>query len=203
MARKFLATAVVVALGALAMASVASSRPRSATARLHDADGASVGVVHLTAHGDEVKVTARVEDIEPDAQFHGFHVHEVGECDPESVDPDTDEVVPFLSAGGHFDPTSEVHGDHAGDFPVLLVDDEGEASARFVTDRFSLGDLFDDDGSAVIVHAGKDNYANIPASTPDGERRYHSHPEDVFGPDSVTEATGDAGSRFACGVVRR
>jgi Cu-Zn family superoxide dismutase len=46
------------------------------------------------------------------------------------------------------------------------------------------------------VHAGRDNYANIP-------ERYHSHTEDVLGPDSVTKATGDAGDRFACGVVRR
>jgi superoxide dismutase, Cu-Zn family len=46
------------------------------------------------------------------------------------------------------------------------------------------------------VHAGRDNFANIP-------ERYHSHEEDVFGPDSDTLATGDAGSRAACGVVQR
>ena len=63
--------------------------------------------------------------------------------------------------------------------------------------------LFDRDGSAVIVHAGRDNYANIPATTPTGAERYHSHTEDVFGPDSASLATGDAGARFACGVVNR
>jgi superoxide dismutase, Cu-Zn family len=55
----------------------------------------------------------------------------------------------------------------------------------------------------VIIHEGSDNYANIPVRTPDGKKCYHSHPEGVFGPDPVTEATGDAGDRFACGVVRR
>jgi Cu-Zn family superoxide dismutase len=67
-------------------------------------------------------------------------------------------------------------------------------SIRFATDRFSAAELSDADGSAVIVHAGRDNFANIPT-------RYHSHTEDVFGPDSATLATGDAASRTACGIV--
>jgi Cu-Zn family superoxide dismutase len=111
-------------------------------------------------------------------------------------------VVPFFSAGGHFNPTSDPHGEHAGDFPVLLVMENGRAKEKFKTDRFNLSQLFDNDGSAVIIHEGRDNYANIPATT-DGEKRYHSHLENVFGPDSLTKATGDAGSRFACGVVRK
>ena len=52
----------------------------------------------------------------------------------------------------------------------------------------------DSDGSAVIVHASPDNFANIPD-------RYHSYEENVFGPDSATRATGDAGSRAGCGVL--
>jgi hypothetical protein len=39
-----------------------------------------------------------------------------------------------------------------------------------------------------------DNFANIPT-------RYQSTTEGVFGPDSATLATGDAGARVACGVV--
>jgi Cu-Zn family superoxide dismutase len=75
------------------------------------------------------------------------------------------------------------------------VNQDGSAELRFTTDRFTLRELFDADGSAIIVHADRDNLANIP-------ERYHSHTEDVFGPDSATLATGDAGARFACGVVR-
>ena len=80
------------------------------------------------------------------------------------------------------------------------------ALSRTNPQKVALGkclQLFDDDGSAVIIHKGRDNYANIPAKTPDGEKRYHSHLEDVFGPDSLTKATGDAGDRFACGLVRK
>ena len=46
----------------------------------------------------------------------------------------------------------------------------------------------------MIVHASPDNFANIPD-------RYHSYEENVFGPDSATRATGDAGSRAGCGVL--
>jgi hypothetical protein len=77
-----------------------------------------------------------------------------------------------------------------------LVNDNGSADLEFTTDRFTVRELFDSDGSAIIVHEGRDNLANIPD-------RYHSHTEDVFGPDSATLATGDAGSRLACGVVQR
>ena len=59
-----------------------------------------------------------------------------------------------------------------------------------------MRELFDADGSAIIVHEGRDNLANIP-------ERYHSHTEYVFGPDSATLGTGDAGARLACGVIQR
>ena len=181
-----------------------SERDATATARMNDADGDFVGWVRLEAKkGGKVEVEAKVNDVVPRGQFHGFHLHTTGKCDPKAVDPATDKVVPFFSAGGHFNPTSEIHSLHAGDFPVLLVMKNGQAKEKFKTDRFRLSQLFDDDGTAVIIHEGRDNYANIPAETPDGKKRYHSHLEDVFGPDSLTKATGDAGNRFACGVVRK
>jgi superoxide dismutase, Cu-Zn family len=168
-----------------------------ARARLRDVEGNVVGVVRFDARrGGKVEVEAEVKNVAPAEEFHGFHVHTTGECDPSTE-------VPFSSAGGHFNPEATIHGAHAGDFPVLLVRSSGRAEAKFVTDRFKLSELFDEDGSAVIVHAGRDNYANIPATTPTGNERYHSHTEDVFGPDSATRATGDAGDRFACGVVRK
>jgi superoxide dismutase, Cu-Zn family len=47
----------------------------------------------------------------------------------------------------------------------------------------------DDEGTAVMVHAGPDNFANIP-------ERYAPN-----GPDADTLKTGDSGDRIACGVV--
>jgi Cu-Zn family superoxide dismutase len=154
---------------------------RRAVAVLRDAVGERVGVAVLRERHDKLSVTAAVWRVTPG--FHGFHVHAVGEC-----------VPPFTSAGGHFNPAGTGHGDHAGDLPSLLVNDDGTGQLHFVTDRLSLADVFDGDGSALIVHAGRDNYANVPD-------RYHSHETDTFGPDVDTLATGDAGARAACGVV--
>jgi superoxide dismutase, Cu-Zn family len=157
-----------------------SARPTAATT-IHDAAGKRVGVAFFRQRQREVAVTAAVWDLP--AGFHGFHVHGVGEC-----------VAPFTSAGGHFNPTGANHPNHAGDMPSLLVNADETAELHFTTDRFSLDDLFDADGSALIVHAGRDNYANIP-------ERYTSG--GVPGPDAATLATGDAGERAACGVIER
>ena len=156
---------------------------RRAAATLQNATGQRVGVAFFRERQGEVAVTAAVWGLAPG--FHGFHVHAVGEC-----------VAPFTSAGGHFNPTDVDHGDHAGDMPSLLVNDDGTGELHFATDRFTLDNLFDADGSALMVHAGRDNYANIP-------NRYQQDDSGVYGPDADTLATGDAGVRAACGVIER
>jgi superoxide dismutase, Cu-Zn family len=154
---------------------------RGARALLRGASGSPVGVVRLSEDEGAVVVRASVHGLSPG--FHGFHIHAVGVCTP-----------PFTSAGGHYNPGGTGHGAHAGDMLSLLVADDGTAQVRFTSDRFDVSDLFDADGSAVIVHALPDNFANIPT-------RYHSHTENTLGPDSATLATGDSGGRVACGVV--
>lgn len=150
----------------------------SADATLYNTAGNHVGKVRLTQERNgNVTVHAHVHDLPPG--FHGFHVHAAGECNP-----------PFTSAGGHFDLDAHTHRDHSGDFPVLLVNADGTAHAKFNTDRFSVADLFDANGTAIIIHANPDNYANIPT-------RY------VDAPDAATLATGDAGDRIACGVIEK
>jgi superoxide dismutase, Cu-Zn family len=159
-------------------------KDRRAVAVLENADGDRVGVAFFRERHDVVEVSAAVWDQTPG--FHGFHVHTVGLCEP----PD------FTSAEGHYNPTGADHGDHAGDLPSLLVTEDGSARLAFVTDRFSIRDLMDEDGSALIVHSNRDNFANIPD-------RYQSSESDAPGPDEETLSTGDAGSRVACGVIAR
>jgi superoxide dismutase, Cu-Zn family len=150
----------------------------TAWATLRDAAGNKVGRVWLQEHrrSGTVAVFVRARALQPG--FHGFHIHTTGRCDP----PD------FTTAGGHLNPTGATHGSHAGDLPSLLVNGDGTAMLATATDRFTLTDLRDADGSAVMIHSGPDNFANIPP-------RYGT-------PDQETLATGDAGTRVACGVVR-
>lgn len=182
----FLGIALVVLAGALTAplygggGGTASSR-NHVKVDLYNAAGAGVGFVKLTKQGGKVIVRGETAGLTPG--FHGFHVHAIGQC-----------VAPFASAGGHYNPGGAGHGAHAGDMPSLLVLDDGTAQAQFATDNFTIDDLYDADGSAIIVHAAPDNFANIPT-------RYQSTTEGVFGPDSATLATGDAGARVACGVV--
>jgi len=152
-------------------------RGKAGFATLRAADGDVVGRVFLRDARGGTLVFARVQGLPPG--FHGFHVHTTGLCTP----PD------FMSAGGHFNPTGASHPNHAGDMSTLLVNGDGTGLVALRTDRFTLSDLRDDDGAAVIVHALPDNYANIPA-------RY------APAPDATTLGTGDAGGRLACGVVQ-
>ena len=158
------------------------------TATLLDAAGAEVGTVAFAEVEAGTEVSVEVTGLPPG--FHGFHVHAVGRCEPDSVSPSDPAMTgDFLSAGGHLGADTAAHGAHAGDLPLLHVTEAGTGSLTAVTDALTPADLADADGSAVMVHANSDNYANIP---------------EVYapaGPNPTTLATGDAGSRIACGTV--
>jgi Cu-Zn family superoxide dismutase len=167
----------------------------TARATIRDAGGAVLGTLVLQQiRSNTVAVAVRVNRLP--AGFHGFHVHAVGTCDPATVDPTTGAPAPFLSAGPHFNPAGTTHGHHAGDLPPLLVLQAGAATAAVETDGFAVADLFDADGSAIIVHAAPDNLANIPT-------RYVSSTTGQPGPDAATLGTGDSGGRVGCGVIQR
>lgn len=168
-----------------------SSSGRFAHAVVKDAAGNTLGTVSLFSAGGKLAVSGRLVGIA--AGFHGFHVHAVGICDPRATDS-TGAVVPFASAGPHLDSGGHTHGAHSGDLPSLLVTEDGTTTTATATDRLSSALLFDADRSAIIVHAGPDNFANIPA-------RYSA--AGVPGPDAATLGTGDSGARFACGVLVR
>jgi Cu-Zn family superoxide dismutase len=167
--RYFLSLAV---LAAASLASL-SALAQTAKASLKDTSGKDVGQVALlqTPHGVLLKLT--VKGVAPGE--HAFHVHAVGKCEP-----------PFTSAGGHFNPASKKHGmeaaagSHAGDMPNLFIPASGELTVEIANPMISLvkgqpNSVFDADGSAVIIHAGADDYK--------------------------TDPTGNAGDRIACGVI--
>jgi len=97
----------------------------------------------------------------------GFHIHELGKC--EIRDPNN----PFASAGEHYNPTNQPHGNHAGDFPVIFSNN-GYARMCFFTDKFKPKDII---GKSVIIHQNPDDYRSQPS--------------------------GNAGKRLACGIIKR
>lgn len=97
---------------------------------------------------------------------HGFHIHENGVC--QIGDPAT----PFESAGGHWNPTDQPHGNHAGDFPVLFSNN-GYSKMCFFTDKFHVRDIVD---KSVIIHQSPDDYR--------------------------TQPSGNSGKMLGCGVIR-
>lgn len=158
------------------------------TATLLAPDGTEVGTVDVSEVEGGTRVSVEVTGLPPG--FHGFHLHAIGVCEPDSANPsDPSMTGDFLSAGGHIGAGDSDHGDHPGDLPALYVTESGAGSLTAVTDAVTLADLADDDGTAAMVHALRDNYANIPERyAPDG-------------PDEMTRNTGDAGGRIACAPV--
>ncbi len=158
------------------MASPMSGAGTTLDIPLVDAAGDAVGLATFSEGADGVTIHLLVEGLTPGE--HGWHLHEFGSCDGSTTEP-------FNSAGGHWNPTDMEHGapdaepHHVGDFGNFEATADGLADATFTTTDFTLGDgptsVFDEDGTAIILHAGRD--------------------------DLKTQPSGDSGARFACGVV--
>ena len=80
---------------------------------------------------------------------------------------------PFSAAQGHYNPGDYPHPAHAGDMPPLFSN-RGYALQVFLTDRFTVREIL---GRTVIIHDGTDDFTSQPA--------------------------GNAGTRIACGVIRK
>ncbi|MDD5454989.1 MAG: superoxide dismutase family protein [Candidatus Ratteibacteria bacterium] len=147
-----------------------------ALARLSDARGKDIGTVSFEQIGQEVLVKVNIHDM-PEG-IHGFHIHERGLC----------ETPDFASGGGHYNPFHKQHGlknpegPHAGDLPNISIDSDGNCVTEFFTEFISLdpaalNSVFKEGGTAVIIHERPDDY--------------------------ISDPTGMASSRLACGVIEK
>ena len=162
-------TAILLTGLALVAATHTASAAEQASAAMMNANGESVGSVTLSETPHGTLLHAKLENLPAGA--HAFHVHAVGVCEP-----------PFKSAGGHFNPTGAKHGIesaegvHAGDMPNIHVPESGALEIEVLNTLLHLdAALFDEDGAAIVIHDGPDDY--------------------------VTDPAGAAGPRIACGVI--
>lgn len=170
-----LACAVPLVLTLSACASVGELPDRQlGKAALNHANGLPAGTAVLTGSGDRVRLTIAAIGITPGP--HGLHLHTTGKC----------EAPGFTSAGGHLNPGGHQHGSanpagsHLGDLPNLAVNSNGAGSLSVDLPGTSAeieAQLFDADGTAVVIHASADDYR--------------------------TDPTGNSGARIACGVLSR
>ena len=194
------ATLAVVAVAAGLLTSQVSADDQTAKAVLYNAAGDEIGVVQFIQQGGSVLVKADNLSF-PGALapgFKGFHIHSVGICDAAAIDPATGNTVAFFTAGGHYNPGATTHGSHGGDMPVLQVNDDGSAWSRFKTDHYDVSDIL---GRAVIVHRDADNFGNVPVGS--GATQYTANSTGTTNSTAtgLTANTGNAGPRYACGVI--
>lgn len=130
----------------------------TASADLAGPDGEQMGRVEMIQGPHGVLITVQATGLAEGG--HGFHIHQVGKCEPD-----------FEAAGEHYAPEGNEHGFladdgyHAGDLPNLHAGSDGNAQADYFTNRISLAEgesntVFDEDGSAFIIHERMDSYGD-------------------------------------------
>jgi superoxide dismutase, Cu-Zn family len=148
----------------------------TAIAEMNPASGSQVrGLATFVETNDGVKMTLELTGLKPNG-VHALHLHEFGDCSA----PDA------TSAGGHWNPTGERHGDrhgtgefHRGDIDNIEADSEGRGRYETTVKDWTIGgdQATNILGKSVIIHVDEDDF--------------------------VSQPTGDAGDRISCGVIVR
>lgn len=173
-----------------------ASHADTLTAQLKTADGTQVAAATFEFQDGFATVTVQTTGATKlTPGFHGLHLHSFAKCEANSVAPAGGAPGDFLSAGGHFQASGHTGHPASGDLASLQVREDGTALLVTTTNAFTKQDLLAGNGTAIIVHADADNFANIPPE------RYQQTNGGAPGPDETTMATGDAGKRVACGVI--
>lgn len=167
-------TAALAASGASAAQSQSPVVAQKIEASVAGADGKALGTVTLQETPTGVLITTDIHGL-PTGE-HGFHFHEKGVCEA---------AQKFTTAGAHFAGGGHQHGlmvmggPHGGDMPNQYVGADGALKAQVLNTGVTLSpgprSLIDADGTALVIHAGADDYTSQPA--------------------------GNAGGRIACAVI--
>ena len=172
-------TTVVVNSDTVVAMSDAPAGAASAVADLAPTDSTSdapAGRVEFIEVDGGVEVRYNLTGLSGAGPF-GFHVHENGDCGPDSTG------TPGGAAGGHFNPMASPHGApgreatvrHAGDLGNVTPGADGAAVGTLTDSVLAFSGPTSLVGRAVVLHAQAD--------------------------DLRTQPTGDAGGRVACGII--
>jgi len=151
-------------------------KPKELVVHLKTSNGSDAGTATFReTMGGKLRIKLALMNL-PEGD-HAVHIHQNPVCDA----PD------FKGAGGHFNPDKKQHGTknplghHNGDLPEnIVVGMDGKADATFTVDYLSLkpdspNSILANGGTAIMIHAKAD--------------------------DMMTDPTGNAGNRIACGVI--
>lgn len=129
-----------------------SSQAAQLTTTLYTNDGSSIGDVSFEDSKYGLLIKPKLSGL-PEG-LHGFHIHQHPDCSDKG-----------MSAGGHLDPARTnkhlgPYGEgHLGDLPLLLVNGNKIADIPSLAPRLKTKDIH---GHALMIHAGGDNYSDVP-----------------------------------------
>lgn len=130
--------------------------------------GKSIGTITAVDTKYGLLLTPKLTGLTPG--IHGFHVHQNPACEDNGkaagahLDP--------MQSGKHLGPYNEAS--ELGDLPVLIVDQNGNATTPVLAPRLKLSDIMN---HSFMIHVGGDNYSENPP-------------------------LGGGGARIACGVIK-
>ncbi|BFM07929.1 superoxide dismutase family protein [Halioxenophilus aromaticivorans] len=177
-AKRTTATLVLIGVSFCSYAEHHETKAAELEVPMIDTKGKAIGTLTLTETANGVLITGELEGISKGE--HAFHIHETGSCDV---------ATGFKSAGGHLSGQHShgyrsSEGPHPGDMSNIHVMSKKAIEIETFNAAVTLGDtdvatgqtsLLDDDGTAIVIHEGADDYESQPS--------------------------GAAGSRVACGVI--
>ena len=148
----------------------AGQESQGGTGGLVDAEGNEIGNVSVSATASgHALVLVNAEGL-PEG-IHGMHLHLVGAC----AGPSFESAGEHISGGDEHGVMTDT-GPHPGDLPNAQVGADGVLNMETFAIGLSMDMVFDEDGSALIVHADADDY--------------------------TTQPGGNSGDRIACAVIQ-